>query len=63
MPKLINLKGILNVGGPIRTVYNFAKKYNPYIKKISIKKTNNLNFKKNMSMNIAKFKKICKKKF
>ena len=63
LPKLINLKGILNVGGPIRTVYNFAKKYNPYIKKISIKKTNNFSFKKNMSMNIAKFKKICKKKF
>ena len=31
LPKLIKLKGIINVGGPIRTVYDFAKKYHHYL--------------------------------
>ena len=26
--KLINKKGIINVGGPVQSVYNFAKKNN-----------------------------------
>ena len=62
LPKLIKLKGIINVGGPIRTVYDFAKKYNPSVKKISLKNIKNVIYKKNMSMNISKFKKIYKKK-
>ena len=56
--KLLNKKGILNVGGPIKTVYEFAKKYNPNIKKISVKKLRNFKFPKNASMNITKLKKI-----
>ncbi len=32
--KLFNKKGIYNVGGKTQTVYKFAKKYNPDIKKI-----------------------------
>ena len=36
--KLLNEKGVINLGGPIKTVYDFAKKYNPKIKKISAKK-------------------------
>ena len=31
--KVINQKGIINLGGPSQTVYNFAKKYNKKIKK------------------------------
>lgn len=62
LPKLIKLKGIINVGGPIRTVYDFAKKYNPSVKKISLKNIKNVIYKKNMSMNVSKFKKIYKKK-
>ena len=31
--KLFNKKGIYNVGGKTQTVYEFAKKYNPEIKK------------------------------
>ena len=62
LPKLIKLKGIINVGGPVRTVYDFAKKYNPSVKKISLKNIKNVIYKKNMSMNISKFKKIYKKK-
>ena len=32
--KVMNKKGILNIGGPTKTIYDFAKKYNPKIKKI-----------------------------
>ena len=59
---LIKHKGIINVGGPIRTVYQFAKKSNPKIKKIQSKQIKGVLFKKKMSMNISKFRKIYKKK-
>ena len=36
--KLINKKGIINVGGKAQSVYNFAKKYNSKIKKSYAKK-------------------------
>ena len=36
--KLINKKGVINIGGKTQSVYKFAKKYNPTIKKISAKK-------------------------
>ena len=36
--KILDKKGIINVGGPTKTVYNFAKKYNPKIKKEFVKK-------------------------
>ena len=58
--KLLNKKGIINVGGPTKTVYNFAKKYNPKVKKISSKKVKNINFPRNMSMNLSRLKKIIK---
>jgi len=58
LPKLFKYKGILNVGGPMQSVYNFAKKFNPKIKGINLKKNNhNLNM-LNCSMNINKLKKI-----
>ena len=59
--KILKKKGVLNVGGEINTIYNFAKKNNPYVKKIS--RSNNKFFKKypNPSMNISKLKKIIKK--
>ena len=62
LPKLIKIKGILNVGGPIQTVYKFACKYNPSVKKISSINIKNVIYKKKMSMNISKFRKIIKKK-
>ncbi len=58
--KLINKKGIINFGGKIQNVYQFAKKYNPNIKKISAKKILGRRFPLNLSMNISKFKKIIK---
>ena len=58
--KLINKKGIINVGGKIQSVYNFVKKYNPKIKKISAKKILGSKYPLNPSMNINKLKKILK---
>ena len=56
--KLINKKGIINVGGKIQSVYNFVKKYNPKIKKISAKKILGSKYPLNPSMSINKLKKI-----
>ena len=39
MKKIIKIrdqKGIVNIGGKSQSVYNFAKKYNKKIKKISV---------------------------
>ena len=58
--KLINKKGIINVGGEIQSVYDFAKKYNKKIEKISAKKYLGTNLPLNLSMNISKYKKIIK---
>ena len=58
--KLINKKGIINVGGKIQSVYNFVKKYNPKIKKNYAKKILGNKFPLNPSMNINKLKKIIK---
>jgi dTDP-4-dehydrorhamnose reductase len=52
--KILNKKGIINVGGIIQTPYNFGKKYNKNIKKILAKK----GFPLNPSMNINKLRKI-----
>lgn len=60
--KLINLKGILNIGGPTKSVYNFAKIGNQNIKKKILKKNNKIDMPFNPSINIEKMKKILKKK-
>ena len=58
--KLLNKKGIINLGGSTRTVYNFAKKYNKKIKKILMKKGVNQILPHNSSMNLSKLKKLVK---
>ena len=58
--KVLNKKGVLNLGGPIKTVYNFAKKYNPNVKKTFIRKKSKVFFPLNPSMNLTKAKKIIK---
>ena len=58
--KIIGKKGIINVGGPTKTIYNFAKKYNPKVKKIFIKKNSLYNYPLNPFMNLSKLKKIIK---
>jgi len=62
MMKILNKKGVVNLGGPTQTVYNFAKKYNKKIKKISIKNLKKINFAKNPSMNLNKLKNIIERK-
>ena len=54
--KLLNKKGIINVGGPSQKIYDFVKKDNPKIKKIY----SNGSFPKKIDMNLNKLKKILK---
>ena len=58
--KLLNKKGIINLGGPVQTVYNFVKKHNKKIKKISMKKGVYQILPPNSSMNLSKLKKFVK---
>jgi len=58
--KLIDKKGIMNVGGKIQTVLNFAKKYNKNIDKISAKKIYGKDYPLKQSMNINRYKKFIK---
>jgi dTDP-4-dehydrorhamnose reductase len=58
LPQLINKKGIINIGGKIQSIYNFAKKYNPNVQKIKAPK--NVKLPLNQSMNVGKLNKIIK---
>ena len=55
--KLINKKGIINIGGPAQSVFRFARKNNKNIKKKVMKVRKN-SLPVNSTMNIGKFKKI-----
>jgi dTDP-4-dehydrorhamnose reductase len=55
--KILTKKGVINVGGTSKTVYNFAKQYNKKIKKIY----SNGEFPKRADMNLNKLKRILKK--
>ena len=56
LPKLIDKKGIINVGGKSQSVYDFAKKHNPKIKKT--KSLKSLNLPLNQTMSLKKLKSI-----
>jgi dTDP-4-dehydrorhamnose reductase len=58
--RLLNKKGILNLGGKSKFIFDFAKKDKKNIKKIYLKKKNNLGMPFNSSLNIDKLKKILK---
>ena len=58
LPKLINRKGIINVGGKTQSVYSFAKSQDKSIKKIKAKKNNLMPL--NQTMNLTKLKKLLK---
>ena len=60
LPKLINKKGIFNVGGKSQSVYSFAKSKNRQVKKIKLKQS--LNLPLNQTMNLSKLNKILLKK-
>ena len=54
IPKILDKKGVINVGGKIQSIFNFAKKTKKNVIKSSGKKI----FPPNPSMNISKLKKI-----
>ena len=55
--KILNKKGVINLGGKSQTIYNFAKKYNKDVKKIKSK--GELPFK--MDMSLQKINRLLKK--
>ena len=59
--KLINHKGIINVGGMKKTVFDFAKKDNPNVKPVTSKKILGKQFPRKQTMNLKKYHKIIKK--
>ena len=59
--KLIDEKGIINVGGKKQTVYNFVRQKQKNIKPVSGKKMINKKFPLKQSMNLSKLNKILKK--
>ena len=59
--KIFKTKGVLNIGGPSRTVYKFAKKYNKQVKKKYLKRENKIKLPMNATMNLGKLKKLLKK--
>ena len=58
--KIIHHKGIINIGGPSKSVYKFAKKYNKNVKKKYLKREKKINVPINASMNLIKLKKLLK---
>ena len=58
--KLLKNRGIINVGGKIQSIYNFAKKENYKIKKSFLKKKNKNLIPMNATMDVSKLKKILK---
>ena len=58
--KLIDKKGIINVGGKKQLVINFAKKYNKKIKRILAKEIYGKSFPLKPSMNVNLYKKLIK---
>jgi dTDP-4-dehydrorhamnose reductase len=62
IPKIINHKGILNIGGKVQSVYNFAKTTNKKVKKILAKKTLKKKYFKYQIIDIKKLKNLINKK-
>ena len=57
--KILNYKGVMNIGGKIKSPYNFGKEYNKNLKK-TLAKNKIKNFPLKPSMNISKLKRIIK---
>ncbi len=60
--KVLNQKGIINIGGKSNTVFNFARKTNRSVKKIYIKKNQFPRMPTDSSMNLKKLNRLIKKK-
>ena len=61
LPKIIDKKGIINVGGQKQSVYEFAKKSNQKIKKKRLIKNSNIPLRQDMNTTILKMINIKKK--
>ena len=61
LPHVINKKGIINIGGPKQSIYNFVKKTNQEIKKDKLNKNSNLPL--NQTMNLKLINKIIRNKY
>jgi dTDP-4-dehydrorhamnose reductase len=59
--KLINYKGIINVGGSKKIVYDFAKRTNHNVIPVASKKILGKQFPRKQTMNLRKYHKIIKK--
>tara|TARA_Y100000022_G_C13165269_1_gene335925 strand:- start:374 stop:895 length:522 start_codon:yes stop_codon:yes gene_type:complete len=59
--KLIDHKGVINVGGSKKIVYNFAKETNKNVVSMSAKKILGKQFPRKQTMNLKKYYKIIKK--
>ena len=62
LEKVLHIRGVLNIGGSAKSVYEFAKKTNPKVKKLKTKTKNKFNMPLNSLMNLTKLNKILKKK-
>ena len=58
LPKIINYKGILNVGGKTQSVFSFAKLHNKKVQKIKLSIKDKLPF--NQTMNTSVLKRLIK---
>ena len=56
--KILHKKGVINIGGPTKSIYNFAKKDNPNIKKTYVKNNSKNFFPLKCTMNLTKLNKI-----
>jgi dTDP-4-dehydrorhamnose reductase len=56
--KLLDEVGVINVGGPAQTVYDFVVEHEPNVGKISVKEITNLEINTNSSMNNDKMKQL-----
>jgi hypothetical protein len=58
--KLLNVKGVINIGGKSQNIYDFVRKDNKDIKRRYLKKTD-FSIPNNSSLNLLKLKNILKK--
>ena len=58
--KILNKKGVLNIGGKAQYIFDFAIKDNKNIKKEYLRKNNKMGIPFDSSLNLRKLKKILK---
>ena len=56
--KLLDQKGIINVGGETMSPFEFARKDNPNVKKITLDEVGDVKMGKDASMNVNKMKNL-----